>query len=258
MRCDTFDPYSPPVISPAEIYGPQKHLISTILITFSQVIYQTVQASFPCRTIGEIPACNGSTPILAFPFQGTEFGIFLSPVGATAAGTFVVDANWLTGAEHFVLFGSAGCLNRTATQGKLVVPTEAYRDEGISYHYAPAAPYIDIPNAPQVAALFTRLQVPHVTGRIWTTDAIYRETRAKLEARQAEGCLAVDMEIAGVQAVCSYHGFQLYCFLMTGDVLDQPTWDVAELGEANHCLGNWNLALQIAASIERPVTASVP
>ena len=249
MRCDTFDPNSPPVITPAEVYGPQKHLISTVLITFSQVIYQTVQASFPCRTIGEIPACNGNTTILAFPFQGKELGILLSPVGATAAGTFVVDTNWLTGAEHFILFGSAGCLNRAATQGKLVVPTAAYRDEGISYHYAPAAPYIDIPNAPQVAALFEQLQVPHVAGRIWTTDAIYRETRAKLEARRAEGCLAVDMEIAGVQAVCNYHGFQLYCFLMTGDVLDQPAWDVAELGEANHSLSNLKLALSLAASL---------
>lgn len=60
-----------------------------------------------------------------------------------------------------------------------------------------------------------------------TTDAIYRETCSKVDARKAEGCLAVDMEVAGVQAVCSFHGFRFYCFLMTGDVLDLPEWDVA-------------------------------
>src|SRR5699024_7039274 len=143
----------------------------------------------------------------AFPFQGKEIGIFLSPIGTTAVGTFVSEANWITGAERFVMFGSAGCLNREATLGKLVVPTEAYRDEGISYHYAPAAPYIEIPNALKVAALLAEFGAPYVTGRVWTTDAIYRETRSKVEARKAEGCLAVDMEVAGVQAVCSFHGF---------------------------------------------------
>ena len=249
MRPDTFDPNSPPVITLEMIHGAQKHLISTCIITFSHVLFDAVLSSFPCRNIAEIPACNGNTPIYAFPFQGKEIGIFLSPIGATAVGTFVSEANWITGADRFVMFGSAGCLNREATRGKLVVPTEAYRDEGISYHYAPAAPYIKLPNAPRVAALLEEWGAPYVAGRVWTTDAIYRETRSKVEARKAEGCLAVDMEVAGVQAVCSFHGFQLYCFLMTGDVLDLPEWDVAELGEANHSMDNLKLALKLAAVV---------
>ena len=249
MRPDTFDPHSPPVITLEMIHGAQKHMISTCIITFSHVLYDAVMASFSCRKIAEIPACNGNTPIYAIPYQRKEIGIFLSPIGATAVGTFISEVNWLTGAERFVMFGSAGCLNQEATRGKLVVPTEAYRDEGMSYHYAPAAPYIEVSNAPQVAALLEAFQVPYITGRVWTTDAIYRETRDKVVARKAEGCLAVDMELAGAQAVCSFHGFQLYCFLMTGDVLDLPEWDVAELGAANHSLDNLKLALKIAAAI---------
>ncbi len=123
MRPDTFDPNSPPVITLEMIHGAQKHLISTCIITFSHVLFDAVLSSFPCRNIAEIPACNGNTPIYAFPFQGKEIGIFLSPIGATAVGTFVSEANWITGADRFVMFGSAGCLNREATLGKLVVPT---------------------------------------------------------------------------------------------------------------------------------------
>lgn len=48
-----------------------------------------------------------------------------------------------------------------------------------------------------------------------TTDAIYRETKAKFEARKSEGCIAVEMELAGVQAVCDYYGWNLYDFLVT-------------------------------------------
>lgn len=53
---------------------------------------------------------------------------------------------------------------------------------------------------------------------LFRTDAIYRETKAKLEARKNEGCLAVEMELAGVQAVCNFYEWNLYDFLVTGDV----------------------------------------
>lgn len=53
-----------------------------------------------------------------------------------------------------------------------------------------------------------------------TTDAICRETKAKLEAGKAEGCVAVEMELAGVQAVCNFYRWDLYDFLVTVDVLD--------------------------------------
>lgn len=54
------------------------------------------------------------------------------------------------------------------------------------------------------------------------------------------------MELAGVQAVCDFYGFQLYNFLMTGDVLDQPEYSHADLPAANHSLDKFEIALEIA------------
>lgn len=34
--------------------------------------------------------------------------------------------------------GSAGSLDKEKTDNKFVIPTESYRDEGMSYHYAKA------------------------------------------------------------------------------------------------------------------------
>ena len=81
------------------------------------------------------------------------------------------------------------------------------------------------------------------------TDAFYRETRALTEARRAEGCIAVEMELAGVQAVCDFHGFELYDFLVTGDVLDAPEYRIAALHSANHDLDKLWIALEIAKRI---------
>ena len=64
--------------------------------------------------------------------------------------------------------------------------------------------------------------------------------------RKNEGCLCVEMEAAGMQAVGAHHGFGLYYFLMTGDVLDQPEWDKGDLSAANHHPDNFGIALRIA------------
>ena len=59
----------------------------------------------------------------------------------------------------------------------------------MSYHYAPPADYIKIRNADSLARLFSDKGHPYVEGRVWTTDAIYRETRGQVEQRKQEGCL---------------------------------------------------------------------
>ncbi len=100
-----------------------------------------------------------------------------------------------------------------------------------------------------VKAIFDELKLPNVLGKVWTTDAIYRETKAKFDARKKEGCIAVEMELAGVQAVCDFYGWELYNFLVTGDVLDQAVYDVSGLADANHNMDKLYVAIEIAKRI---------
>ncbi|MBQ8135981.1 MAG: nucleoside phosphorylase, partial [Clostridia bacterium] len=182
---------------------------------------------------------------------GTMKAVFyLSEIGSTLAATDMIEVNWKTGADKLILFGSAGALEPDATTGKYVIPTAAYRDEGMSYHYAPPSDYIAIRNADALAKLFERKGLPFVTGKVWTTDALYRETREAVRQRKADGCIAVEMELAGVQAVCDYHGFELYDFLVTGDVVDQPAYSPEGLTEANHSFDKFEVAVMIAKSLK--------
>ena len=147
------------------------------------------------------------------------------------------------------MFGSAGSLDKEKTQGRFVIPTEAYRDEGISYHYAPPSDYIKIKNHETLAAVFDEIRVPYVKGRVWTTDAFLRETAGQVAMRQEEGCIAVDMELAGVQSVCDFYGFDLYDFLVTGDVLSEDKYEMERFNDANHNLDKFYIALEIAKRI---------
>lgn len=249
MITDSFDISTEPLMSPKDLIGEQQHICDICLCTFSHVIFHEVIKNYPCEKISEIRAANGTKSIYAFTLGDRKIAINLMGIGSTLASNDVIELNWLVGATKFIMFGSAGNLNRAATEGKYVLPTEAYRDEGMSYHYAPPADYIKVRNAEVLSAIFDELGVPYVAGRIWTTDAFYRETRGEVARRQKDGCLAVEMEVAGVQAVCDFHGFQLYDFLQTGDVLDAPAWEGSKLDGANHDLDKFLLALEIAKRI---------
>src|SRR4029077_12283608 len=84
----------------------------------------------------------------------------------------------------------------------LVVATSAIRDEGTSYHYLP--PYRDVAcGSPVVALLERELMVTGWavrSGKVWTTDAPYRETTAQLKKWAGEDVLAVEMQAASLFA----------------------------------------------------------
>ena len=143
----------------------------------------------------------------------------------------------------------AGCSVEQTNRTKISDLDYTIAEEGLSYHYAPPADYIEVKNAKIVKAIFDELKLPNVLGKVWTTDAIYRETKAKFDARKKEGCIAVEMELAGVQAVCDFYGWELYNFLVTGDVLDQAVYDVSGLADANHNMDKLYVAIEIAKRI---------
>lgn len=164
MITDCFDDKTEPVISLWDFYGEQKHLVETCLILFSQKIYQHLLDTFPSEKIGLIGACNGNIPIYRMNYKGKDIAFYLSGIGSAIAASECYEASWIVGASKFVMFGSCGSLNREATRGKFIVPTESYRGEGCSYYFAAPSDYITVENAWKLSAIFTELGVPHVDG----------------------------------------------------------------------------------------------
>jgi uridine phosphorylase len=76
-----------------------------------------------------------------------------------------------------------------------------------------------------IVATLERQGVPHVAGKTWTTDGLYRETRARLARRVSEGCLTVEMEAAALFAVARFRGVRFGQLLYAGDDLSGEAWD---------------------------------
>ena len=61
-------------------------------------------------------------------------------------------------------------------------------------------------------------------GLSWSTDAIYRETRARVSRRVEEGCLVVEMEASALMAIARYRSIPFGEVVMAGDSLADREW----------------------------------
>ncbi|MBQ8232475.1 MAG: nucleoside phosphorylase [Lachnospiraceae bacterium] len=248
MIINAFDNQSKAIINPCiDANAPQ---VEACILTFSHEIEKFVLDNYDCKEIGAFWFATGRTPIYVFNYEGYKFAFYKTYVGAPSCVGTVEETLSLIKTNKYIVFGGAGCLNKEIARGKVMVPTEAYRDEGTSYHYAPASDYIEVKNADIVATFMKISGLPFVKGKTWTTDAIFRETVNNFEKRKADGCISVEMECAALQAVCDFRGLNLYVFFTSGDLLDSPKWDMRLYEDKNkgtqHDVRHFHIALELA------------
>ncbi|MGN1145299.1 MAG: nucleoside phosphorylase, partial [Acetatifactor sp.] len=220
MIIDSFDSKSESKINP--YLKEDASVVDACIVTFSYIIEKYVQDNYDLKQIGQSVAVTGNLPIYQFRYNGKTFAFLKTYAGAPACVATLEDTLSEIKTDKYIVFGGSGCLNKEIAHGKVMLPTEAYRDEGTSYHYAPPSDYITIKNADVVAEFMKESGIPFVKGKTWTTDSFYRETINNFEKRKADGCISVEMECSAIQAMCDFRNLNLYMFLTCGDLLDAP------------------------------------
>ncbi|MCI1734129.1 MAG: nucleoside phosphorylase [Bacilli bacterium] len=239
-------------MSPQSVYGPGKNIADVCIVTFSEKLTRMILEEYHPEMVADMGSTNGHTPIYVLTYQGKKICFYNSPMGSALAGTYSMVTAHLVGVKKFIVFGSAGRLDKAITPLSFIVPTAAYRDEGLSYHYVPAGDYIEIKNHRFIEAFLKDSNIPYFSGKCWTTDAFYKETESEIQQRKQEGCIAVDMECAGMQAVADYYGFDFYEFFFGVDQLDSLEWDKATMGSGKDVFRHhdiFELALAMALKI---------
>lgn len=249
--CDIENLDSNAMISPKDVLSKSEEKIDVCIINFSYKIMDALIEDelvefVDDRCIRSV-ACN--YPL--YRYKGTNIGIIRTTVGAPMTACIIEEAGYCYSCNKFVMFGSCGGLDKDITEGKIIVPTYAYRDEGMSYHYAHPADYIEIKNCDKVVEVLESLNVDYVKGKTWTTDAFYRETYSKYKRLKSEGCIAVEMEVAACQAVADWRNAEFYTFLYRGDNLDSKKWErgILDSIQVDERLKHFFIALEIAKSL---------
>ena len=248
---DTFDPNSEEIIKVADqrSFHQVDNFPETIIMAFKEKAFQLLNNVCLAEPIAFLR--EGRTiPVYGVCWQGKKIGIIHSLVGGAGTACLLEQAI-AHGVKKVLLYGGCGVLDRTLTAGHLILPTEAYRDEGTSYHYLPISDYVNIPTYERLAVIFKDMNLPFVLGKVWTTDAFYRETRNNMERRKADGCIAIDMECASAMAVAEFRGIEAYQFFYAEDSLDDEHWDPRILGAmpASDHEKYLKIALEVAAQL---------
>ena len=129
------------------------------------------------------------------------------------------------------MFGTCGVLERSIDDCSIIIPQSAVRDEGTSYHYAPASDEISVNKKynKDFIEILDEFSCSYTQGKVWTTDAFYRETPDKMKARKEHGCICVDMECSAVAAVAEFREKEVFQFFYAADNLDADEWDMRSL-----------------------------
>jgi uridine phosphorylase len=193
---------------------------------FFQDVITRLSQEHKAQVIWHLKSEIGTHPVYELDVDGKRLAVFHPGVGAPLAAGMLEEVIAL-GCRKFIACGGAGVLDSSLAIGHPVVVAGAIRDEGTSYHYLP--PGREVSASPEgVAALETVLKahsVEYLLSKTWTTDAIYRETPAKMQRRKAEGCLVVEMEAAAFFAVAQFRGVTFAQLLYGGDDLSGSEWD---------------------------------
>ena len=230
MILTEFDGRKDAVINPEMLISKREDFPPVTVSCFSHKLFDSVLACFDAKKIAELSSADGDRPVYEVVYQGRRFALYHSLVGEPSCVADYEDLLAM-GSRMLILAGNCGVLDASIEDCGIIIPTQAIRDEGCSYHYAPPADTIPVNG--QYRELFKQVLTEHgypfVEGTTWTTDAPYRETREKVERRKAAGAICVEMECAGMQALADFRKTGFFQYLYAGDNLDCDDWEPRSL-----------------------------
>ena len=145
--------------------------------------------------------------------------ILVGPVLGAPQAALVMETLFRMGVKTFLGLGWCGSLQPDLDIGHIVLPDTALSEEGTSAHYpledGPAGADPDL--VERLSGALTARNLTFQRGRVWTTDAPFRETRDKVKQYASEGVLAVDMEASALFTVARFRGLSYGTLMVVSD-----------------------------------------
>lgn len=230
MILEEFDTNREAIINPQDLHDPIEGFPKVAVSCFSRVTFARLLENYDHEVIARTSMANFEVIVYGIRIGDQEIAAFNAPVGAASCVGIIEDLIQF-GMEKLVLFGTCGVLDQDIEATSIMIPTAALRDEGTSYHYLPASDEVEVNQSslPLCQAFLKKHQISHTIGKVWTTDAPYRETIDKMKRRKEAGAICVDMECSAVAALAAFRGFELCHFFYAADHLSEEKWDIRTL-----------------------------
>jgi uridine phosphorylase len=121
--------------------------------------------------------------------------------------------------KNIIRIGTCGALNEKMQIGDLIVVDGVIRGDGVTPYYVDEK-FITTPDKKLTDTLIEvakRMGSQVYTGKVWTTDAILRETREVVETKRKEGAIAVDMVSSCLLTISQLYNVKAASILAVSD-----------------------------------------
>jgi len=158
--------------------------------------------------------------------------------GACIAGPFIgapyaamlLESLIAKGVDKIIIVGWCGAVTDQLNVGDIILPDSAIVDEGTSVNYRildKTIPFSepDLNLTDQLSEHLTSCRIGFQRKTIWTTDAIYRETKKKIAYFRDLGAHAVEMECSALFSVAQYRKKSIAGILVVSDSVASKEWD---------------------------------
>lgn len=199
----------------------QKNNVETCVLTFCKDIKSALKKY---GEVVELDYVNSGED--QHTIYGLENIIFVVPFVGSACAVATIEEMASLGVKKVLACGSAGLIDDRFDENKLFVITDAIRDEGASYHYAP--PEVKAETSQRITKIiedvFKEKAIEYEKGRVWTTDAFYRETEKLIALRKSQGVIAVEMECSAFCIASKFKNVEFGQFLYFSDTVKGMDW----------------------------------
>jgi uridine phosphorylase len=163
---------------------------------------------------------------LNYGYGNSSMGLIGPFLGAPYA-VILLESLIAWGITEIIFLGWCGAICEDVRIGDVVIPDKAFIDDGTSNNYVSSQCSGSLPSASLSASIKSALTGNNVKfheGPVWSTDAIYRETKEKVICFQKKNALAVEMEAAALFSVGSFRKIDVGSILIVSDELSSLKW----------------------------------
>lgn len=122
-------------------------------------------------------------------------------------------------AQTMIRIGSCGSLSEDIKVGDLIIAETAIRGEGVTQYYVDEkfVPESDSSLTKELTKIAGESSLAVHTGKVWSTDAILKETREYVGKAVDQGAIAVDMVTSVFLTICSLYKIPAAVILAVSD-----------------------------------------
>ena len=176
-------------------------------------------------------------------------------MGQVYGGPFcsiIVEELSVFGVRHAVGYGFSGAVDGNVAPGSIMVAESSFCSDGTSKQYTrDNEVYADAHMLESLQSIIERHGIRPEMGKVWTTDALYREFPSKVAHWRRKGAKFVNLETGPFYAVARARGIKAVYLSVVSDNVDRSTWSGWSANLERSVGHMWDISLEMVEACDK-------